>query len=65
MDGIGRSPGGLKYRAAYAANEYKPAATAEVAISRHIPLVSAGAENAIGFVESTFLKANIYFHIKK
>ena len=48
-----------------AANKYKPAATAEVAISRHIPLVSAGAENAIGFVESTFLKANIYFHIKK
>ena len=30
-----------------------PAATAEVAMSRHMPLVSPGAENAIGFVDST------------
>ena len=30
-----------------------PLSTAEVAMSRHMPLVSPGAENAIGFVDST------------
>ena len=36
--------------------EYRslPAATAEVAISRHMPSFSPGAEKAIGFVERTF-----------
>ena len=42
-----------------------PAATAEVAISRHIPVVSPGAENAIGFVDSTYLKEMWIFNGKQ